>query len=86
MNFNHIKNALFCKGGINNSLIFAMHCTEKYKLLKDELSYYVNSRNLLRDELLNVYRFLDDLDMFEAYLDNRNFTSTTKNDKSDFAI
>jgi hypothetical protein len=59
-----------------------MHCTEQYKLLKDELSYYVNSRNLLRDELLNVYRFLDDLDMFEAYLDNRNFTSTTKNDKS----
>lgn len=82
MNYNSIKNLLFTKGGINKALIYAMHCTETYKLLKDELTYYVSSRNLLRDELLNVYRFLEDLDLFEAYLDDRDrLFSTTKNNK-----
>ncbi len=71
MNYNSIKNNLFSRGGIDKALIYAMHCTNSYKLIKDELAYYMNSRNLLRDELLNVYSFLDDLDMLEAYLDTR---------------
>ena len=71
MNYNSIKHLLHNRGGINQALIYAMHCTETYKFLKDELAYYEKSRNLLRDELLNVYLFLENLDMFEAYLDSR---------------
>lgn len=73
MNYNSIKDNLFTRGGIDKALIYAMHRTKSYKLIKDELAYYMKSRNLLRAELLNVYRFLEDLDMFETYLDTRNF-------------
>ncbi|WP_026527320.1 hypothetical protein [Butyrivibrio sp. VCD2006] len=71
MNYNTIKDVLFKSGTQGEALIYAMHCTNTYKFIKDELAYYERSRNLLRDELLNVYRFLENLDMFEAYLDNK---------------
>ena len=71
MNFNKIKDLLFRRGGLSKALIQAMHTTESYKLVKDELDYMRCSRNMLRDELLSVYKFLEDRDMFEIYLDER---------------
>ena len=74
MNFNRIKDLLFRRGGLNKALIQAMHTTKSYKFVKDELDYMRCSRNMLRDELLTVYKFLEDHDMFEIYLDQRDCT------------
>ncbi|MCR5343438.1 MAG: hypothetical protein K6E70_08785 [Butyrivibrio sp.] len=71
MKYNKIKDLLFRRGGMSKALVMAMHTTENFKLIKDEAIYLERSRNLLRDELLSCYAFLEKYDLFEIYLDVR---------------
>lgn len=71
MNYNKIKDFCIKRGGISRDIIYAMHTTESFKFLKDEAAYLEKSRTLLRDELLNCYAFLEQYDLFEIYLDDR---------------
>lgn len=71
MNYNKIKEFCMKRGGISCDIVKAMHSTETFKFLKDEVAYLEKSRTLLRDELLNCYAFLEQYDLFEIYLDDR---------------
>ncbi|SEL53497.1 hypothetical protein SAMN04487770_1128 [Butyrivibrio sp. ob235] len=70
-NYNQIKDVLFKRGNLGKAVIMAMHTTETYKFIKDELDYLQHARNLLRDELLSAYEFLDRYDLFEIFLDDK---------------
>ncbi|WP_026657542.1 hypothetical protein [Butyrivibrio sp. AC2005] len=71
MHYNKIKDLLFRRGGLSHAIVMAMHTTESFKLIKDEAIYLERARNLLRDELLCCYAFLEQYDLFEIYLDSR---------------
>ncbi|SDB32004.1 MULTISPECIES: hypothetical protein [unclassified Butyrivibrio] len=71
MNYNKIKEILFKRGKLGKAIIHAMHTTETYKYVRDELDYLQHSRNLLRDELLAAYEFLERYDLFEIFLDDK---------------
>ncbi|WP_029320492.1 hypothetical protein [Butyrivibrio sp. AE3004] len=71
IDYNKIKELLYKRGGLSRAIIMAMHTTKHYKLKNDELIYLRDSRDLLRDEVLRCYSYMDEHDQLEIYLDYR---------------